>query len=94
MAHTEHYTGKVLRMRAGEEGPFQYHERKDETFHLFSGFAQVWWKDSAGAVQMTFMREGDSFHVPPFAPHQVRAVEDCVFFEASLPVFDDRVPVQ
>src|SRR5690349_2207894 len=37
VAHTAHYTGKVLTMRAGTSGPFQYHKEKNETFYLFSG---------------------------------------------------------
>jgi len=94
VAHTEHYTGKVLRMRAGESGPFQYHEKKDETFYLFSGIARVTYKTVDGVIRSVKMYSGDSYHVPPGAPHKVEALQECVFFEASTPVFDDRVAVE
>ena len=91
VAHTPLYTGKVLSMRAGASGPFQYHRQKDETFYLYQGVASVRWMDAAGRVHVEEMQPGQSFHVPPGAPHQVAAVSDCVFFEASTPHFDDRV---
>lgn len=88
VAHTPFYTGKVLSMRAGATGPLQYHERKDETFFLFSGQAIV-----HDGNQSLPMEAGESWHVPPGAVHRVEAVTDCVFFEASNPVFNDRVAV-
>ena len=92
VAHTEHYTGKMLWMRGGEKGPLQYHERKDETFYLHSGKAIVRYKDADGALCEVPMSAGESYHVPPGAVHQVEAQTDCTFFEASTPVFDDRKP--
>ena len=94
VAQTDTYIGKVLWMRAGESGPLQYHERKDETFFLFSGDALVYWRNVEGTPQVTAMTPGMSYHVPPGAIHQVEAVSDCVFFETSNPVFDDRVAVK
>lgn len=95
VAHTDRYIGKCLWMKAGASGPLQYHERKDETFFLFSGLAQVTKHDPAsGALVSVVMHPGESCHVPPYAVHQVAALEDCVFFEASTPVFEDRVAVR
>lgn len=93
VAHTAAYLGKVLYMRAGESGPLQYHERKDETFHLFTGLAAVTTRSGPGGFITTTMQAGESYHVPPFTVHQVAALEDCVFFETSTPVFEDRVAV-
>lgn len=93
VAQTEHYTGKVLIMRAGASGPLQYHERKDETFYLYSGVAIVTWCDTEGRMHSDEMQPGEAYHVPPGAIHQVEAVSDCVIFEASTPVFNDRVAV-
>lgn len=92
VAHTPFYTGKVLYMNCGHSGPLQYHERKDETFFLFSGRALVQYYDDDGVNNFVEMLPGQSYHVPPGAVHRVEALEDCVFFEASTPVFDDRVP--
>lgn len=94
VAHTDEYIGKVLWMRAGTSGPLQYHERKKETFFLFSGHAFVWFQAEDGTPRGHNMKPGESIHVPPGAVHKVEAIEDCVFFEASTPVFDDRVAVK
>ena len=91
VAHTPYYTGKVMTMKAGGSGPFQHHVHKNETFYLYSGVARVRWKDAEGVVHETEMQPGESYHVPPGAAHQVSAISDCVFFEASTAVFDDRV---
>jgi mannose-6-phosphate isomerase-like protein (cupin superfamily) len=93
VAHTEHYTGKVMWMKAGAGGPLQYHERKDEAFYLFSGRALLRFTDARGNVQVKELRAGMAVHIPPGAVHQVEALEDCVMFETSTPVFDDRVAV-
>ncbi len=94
VAHTPLYTGKVLSMRAGTSGPLQYHERKDETFHLYKGTAQVEFVTQDGTLHSVAMGAGESYHIPPGAIHRVRAISDCVFFEASNPVFEDRVNVE
>ena len=92
IAETKDYLGKVLYMNAGHRGGLQYHEKKEETFHLFSGRALVRFDSGNGLVERV-MDPGMSYHVPPGAVHQVVAVTDCVFFEASTPVFNDRVNV-
>jgi mannose-6-phosphate isomerase len=92
IAQTETYIGKVLVMHAGHRGGLQYHRVKDETFYLVSGHAVVTSDEGAGLVTRT-MHEGQSYHIPPGAVHQVEAVTECVFFEVSTPVFEDRVNV-
>lgn len=92
VAHTPHYTGKVLYMHATGTGPLQYHQCKDETFHLLTGEAMVQYIDDDGVNNFVKMNAGESYHVPPGAVHRVEALTDCVFFEASTPHFDDRVP--
>lgn len=91
IAQTETYIGKVLFMRSGASGPMQYHRKKDETFYLLSGSAVVRRKDEHGNIIEADMFPGESYHIPPGAIHQVEAVTDCVFVEASTPHFNDRV---
>ena len=91
IAQTEQYTGKLLLMRGGHAGPLQYHEVKDETFFLHSGTCQVRTLEN-GILVTKRMHPGQSFHIPPGCVHQVAAIDDCVMFEASTPVFNDRVP--
>ena len=92
-AHTETYIGKILRMNKGSGGPLQYHRTKDETFCLLDGRARVTYHTADGATRRVTMYAGESYHVPPGAVHQVEALSDCIFIEASNPVFDDRVAV-
>ena len=93
IAHTEFYTGKVLYMNAGHAGGLQYHEYKDETSYLFSGEAWVDYDAGDGKLTTVKMTAGQSYHIPPGSVHRVEAITDCIFFEASNPVFDDRVNV-
>lgn len=90
IAHTKHYIGKILEMKAGKAGGLQYHVDKDETFFLFSGKATLE-SDADGALVATPLVPGMSIRVPPGAPHRVTAETDCIFFEVSTPHFDDRV---
>jgi mannose-6-phosphate isomerase len=80
-------------MKAGFGGPLQYHVTKDETFHLLDGEALVTYADEQGLYHTVKMKPGEAYHVPPGAIHQVQAVTECLFVEASNPVFDDRVAV-
>lgn len=92
IAETDQYIGKVLWMKAGQGGHLQHHELKDETFYLLSGEATVRFTETPdGPVIGLPMYPGQAYHVPPGAVHQVIAVTDCVFVEASTPVFNDRV---
>lgn len=91
IAHTPFYTGKVLSMRKGGTGALQHHVKKDETFHLYSGSVLVQYLNDDGENVFVEMKPGESYHVPPGAVHRVEALEDSVLFEASTPVFDDRV---
>lgn len=91
------YTGKVLKRYAGGDwhrAGLQYHVRKDETFYLFSGEVVVYFVDPAGELRRYQMHPGAAFHVPPGAIHSVETLTDSVMFEASTPVFDDRVRVE
>ena len=89
-------TGKILYRKPGVRGGLQYHVRKHETFHLVSGYARVYWvvPETTFRVEAHLMRPGESFEVPPGAIHSVEAITDCVFFEVSNAVFDDRVNVE
>ena len=88
------YLFKRLDMRAGTKGGLQQHVEKDETFYLVSGTALVRSDDGMGGLLETTMHTGQAYHIPPGATHQVEAVTDCVFFEASTPHYNDRVRVE
>jgi quercetin dioxygenase-like cupin family protein len=91
IGHTKDYTGKVMYMHAGKSGPLQWHRAKDETFYLHAGVCQVRTLEN-GVLVTKQMVSGESYHIPPGCVHQVSAISDCIMFEVSTPVFDDRVP--
>lgn len=94
IAHTPQYLGKLLYMKRGRAGGLQYHVDKDETFYLFEGEAWVETDTGDGKLTRYLMTPGMSVHVPPGAVHRVIAIENCTFFEASTPHFEDRVHVE
>lgn len=94
IAESPQYIGKLMRMKAGAAGGLQYHVEKDETSFLLSGLAWVYTDTGDGKLSRFKMTAGTSIHIPHGAVHKVEAIEDCVFFEASTPHFDDRVRVE
>lgn len=93
LAHTSLYTLKRLTYEPGHQGALQYHVHKDEAFHLAEGEALVTWLERPYGLLKVRMRAGETFHVPPGTPHKFEAITRCVVYEASNPVFDDRVNV-
>lgn len=92
LAETPLYTLKRLTYEPGHQGALQYHERKDEAFTLENGYAEVSWVEH-GRLYQQRMLPGQTFHVPPGTAHKFRAITRCVVYEASNPVFNDRVNV-
>jgi mannose-6-phosphate isomerase-like protein (cupin superfamily) len=92
-AHNERYVGKLLHIKAGSQLSLQYHERKDETIHLFRGQMVLVLADGKALVDHA-MREGDSYRVRPGTVHRMRAVTDCDVLEVSTPEVEDVVRVQ
>lgn len=91
-AHTEHYVGKILHIRAGHALSVQYHRLKDETVFLLTGEMKYWVKlDPDGELTEQRLRRGDAFRITPGTVHYMEAVTDCEVLEASTPHLDDVV---
>ena len=89
-AHSEHYVGKVLHIKAGHALSVQFHHQKDETIHLLRG--EMIYRVKVGAVLTDVtLRAGQSFRNTPGTVHQMEAVTDCDVLEASTPHLDDVV---
>ncbi|HEY4474142.1 MAG TPA: cupin domain-containing protein [Candidatus Paceibacterota bacterium] len=88
------YTLKMLKMKAGTKGGFQKHRVKDETGYLYSGTMILRFDKGDSKVSEMTLKAGQSIYIPPGAVHQEEAITDCVIFEASNPVFDDRVRME
>lgn len=89
-AHTEHYVGKVLHIKAGHALSLQYHNQKDETIHLLRGEMIYRIREGEQLVEKT-LKVGESYRNTPGTIHQMEAVTDCDVLEASTPHLDDVV---
>ncbi len=92
-AFTERYVGKLLHVRAGESLSLQYHERKDETIHLWSGDLTLV-LDEGDGLREHRLRPGESYRVKPLTKHRMVAVTDCDILEASTPEVEDVVRLE
>lgn len=90
------YTGKVL-LRKAEDAKkkisMQYHRVKNESAYLYSGKLLFRYDNGDGKISEKILVAGDAVHIPPGAVHSEQALEDCVIFETSNPVFNDRVRI-
>jgi mannose-6-phosphate isomerase-like protein (cupin superfamily) len=93
-ARTDRYVGKLLHVNAGAQLSLQYHVKKDETIHLWSGEMVLVLGEQGGSLVEHAMRAGDSFHVRPGTVHRMRALTDCDVLEVSTPEVDDVVRLQ
>lgn len=94
LAETPGYTLKRLLYRKGRAGGLQYHTQKDEAFYIESGVGIVTYDDGFGDLVTYDASDGDCFRIPAGAVHKFEAVTECVVFEASTNVKDDRVRME
>ena len=89
------YTGKILIRKSdgGKKRSLQFHRVKNECAYLHSGEMWFYYIDDNNQVQRKKLLAGDSVHIPPGAVHSEEAITECVIFETSTPVFNDRVRV-
>jgi quercetin dioxygenase-like cupin family protein len=93
-AHTDRYVGKILHVKAGHSLSLQYHLKKDETIHLFSGKLRFQFGRDGEALSERVLEPGESFHIDPLLRHRMIAVTDCDILEASTPELDDVVRLE
>jgi mannose-6-phosphate isomerase-like protein (cupin superfamily) len=92
-AHTERYVGKVLHVNAGHRLSLQYHVKKDETIHLWSGRLTLVYDEGRGMIERE-LQPGESYHIVPGTKHRMIAITDCDILEASTPELDDVVRLE
>ena len=94
-AHSDHYVGKKLFIKAGEALSLQFHNEKDEIIYVESGRVEFTIGAPGEAVPHTeVVGPGAAFHVTPGVVHRMRAVEDSFLLEASTPHLDDVVRLE
>ncbi len=91
---TDRYVGKLLHVKAGHKLSLQYHERKDETVHLWSGDLVLVLGEGDGQLVEHRMRPGQSYRIRPLTRHRMVAVTDCDILEVSTPEVEDVVRLE
>ncbi len=88
-------TGKILKMKAGTRGGLQKHQVKDEAGYLVSGEMLLEYDENGdGKITKKTLHPGEAILIPPGMVHRETALTDCVIFEISNPVFNDRVRME
>jgi mannose-6-phosphate isomerase len=90
-AHSEHYCGKLLFIREGEQLSLQVHNRKDETIYVYQGRIEI---ELGRDSEPQIVEAGVAFRIPPGTVHRWRALEDALVLEASTPELDDVVRLE
>lgn len=93
-ALTEHYCGKVLVIRKGEQLSLQYHREKDETIYVYAGSIELEVGEPEGPLESRVAQPGEAFRLRPGVVHRWRALEDAVVLESSTPHLDDVVRLE
>jgi mannose-6-phosphate isomerase-like protein (cupin superfamily) len=90
-AHSEHYCGKILFVREGEQLSLQFHNRKDETIYVHTGRIEI---EIGEDAEPRGVEAGAAVRIRPGLVHRWRALEDSLVLEASTPELDDVVRLE
>ncbi len=94
-ALSESYCGKILFVRAGHSLSLQFHRRKDESWLVQEGRAELEIGTAGDAVvQHEVVAAGAAFRLRPGTVHRVKALDDTTILEVSTPELDDVVRLE
>jgi mannose-6-phosphate isomerase len=94
-AHSEHYVGKLLFVRAGHALSKQFHNVKDESWYFHEGRAELELNAAGEAVEKSeVVGPGAAFRLKPGTVHKLTAIEDTLVIEVSTPHLDDIVRLE
>jgi mannose-6-phosphate isomerase len=79
------YMGKILHVDAGGSLSLQVHERKQESYFMMAGRAQLIWEDNTGTMIETEMRSGLGYTTCIGQKHRIEAITNCDVVEVSTP---------
>ena len=93
-AQTNEYVAKIMNIQAGHRMSLQYHEKKEETLYVMSGFLIVW--ESENEEDFITLRPGDIYHVKPRQLHRFGSdlTSDTMVVEVSTNHLDDVVRIK
>jgi mannose-6-phosphate isomerase len=92
-AKTGRYVGKILHINRGECLSLQYHEIKEETLFVVSGWLRLTVEHDGDRRELS-LKTGQAFHIPPLMIHRMEAIEDTDVAEVSTPELDDVVRLE
>jgi mannose-6-phosphate isomerase len=94
-ADAEDYVGKILFVRAGSSLSLQFHRKKDESWYVQEGRAELQLGAPGAAVlKSEVIGPGACFRYRPGTVHRLRALADTTIFEVSTPHLDDVVRLE
>ncbi|MBU7015737.1 MAG: cupin domain-containing protein [Theionarchaea archaeon] len=83
---TDKYLTKELYIKKGESTSLHYHEKKDETLHVYRGEGYVEFSD-----HQVVLRKNETVRIEPNTLHSIHAIENLVLNEYSTPHPEDTV---
>jgi len=94
-ALTDDYCGKVLFIKAGESISLQFHRKKDESWLIHSGRAELEMAEPGQKLPASeVVGPGAAFRIRPGTVHRVKALEDTTILEVSTPQLEDVVRLE
>jgi mannose-6-phosphate isomerase len=94
-AKTDQYAGKTLFIRGGHSLSLQFHRRKEESWYVLDGRAELELGRAGDAVtKKEVIGAGAAFHFEPGTVHRVTALDDTTILEVSTPELDDVVRLE
>ena len=94
-ALTDDYCGKILFIKAGEAISLQFHRKKDESWLIHSGRAELEMAEPGKKVPaLEIVGPGAAFRIRPGTVHRVKALDDTTILEVSTPQLDDVVRLE
>jgi len=92
ISNNKEYCGKLLFFKKGKRCSYHYHEKKRETFYLFSGKLKikVGWEDDidSSKIMSYILKPGDCLEISRGLRHQMIALESSNLFEFSTTHFE------
>lgn len=93
-AVTENYVGKMLIILPGHRLSLQYHEKKEETLYVLSGFLRIW--ESKDNESYRDLGPGGVYHVKPGQIHRFGCAssEKTKLVEVSTNYLEDVIRIE
>jgi mannose-6-phosphate isomerase len=94
-AENDRYAGKLIAIEAGKRLSLQYHERKDESWYVQEGRAELELSRlDDDARERVEIAPGDCFRFAPGTIHRLQALDNTLIVEVSTPDIDDVVRLE